>query len=96
MLGDRPVAVKRVILSDDERTDFEITPTMRPPFVLQPNTTFDVTVAPGEAPALRRVHDDPAEAARWSMRDLSPAPGFVGALLVEGHGWSLERLEAVP
>jgi hypothetical protein len=55
-----------------------------------------VTVAPGEGVALRRVHDDPAEAARWSMRDLTPASGFVGAVLVEGHDWSLERLEAIP
>ncbi len=43
---------------------------------------FDVSFAPGEAPALLRTLDDPAEAARWSLHDLAPAAGYAGALAV--------------
>jgi 4'-phosphopantetheinyl transferase len=44
---------------------------------------FDVTFTPGEAAAVV-VHGDPSETARWSLRALLPAPGYVGALATEG------------
>jgi 4'-phosphopantetheinyl transferase len=53
--------------------------------------SFDVSLAPGAPAALLRVRDDPGEASRWSLRELDPGPGFAGALVVEGHGWQLER-----
>ena len=55
-----------------------------------PLKAFDVTLAPGESPRLLRVeNDDPA---RWSIFEVSPAPDFVGALVVESRdvllmGW---------
>jgi len=39
-------------------------------------------VSPGRA-ALLNVCDDPAELSRWSVQDLNPEPGYVGALVVE-------------
>jgi 4'-phosphopantetheinyl transferase len=50
---------------------------------------FDVSLAPGHAAALLGVHDDAAEATRWSLRALFPGPDHVAALAVEGHGWRL-------
>jgi medium-chain acyl-[acyl-carrier-protein] hydrolase len=44
---------------------------------------FDVTLRPGEPAALLANRDDPDEVRRWSLSDLQPGPGFVGALAVE-------------
>lgn len=46
--------------------------------------SFTVSLAPGEPPRLLDVEGDPGETSRWSLRELLPAPGFVGALAVEG------------
>jgi 4'-phosphopantetheinyl transferase len=54
---------------------------------------FDVSLAPGHPAALRDVHDDPAEIARWSFRALFPSPDHAAALAVEGHGWRLRCWE---
>lgn len=54
-----------------------------------PLNGFDVTLAPGEPAALLRTAHDPAQAARWSLRELSPGEGYVAALAVEGHDWRL-------
>jgi 4'-phosphopantetheinyl transferase len=43
--------------------------------------SFDVTLGPGEPAALLRVGDDPAECARWWLRDLDAGPGFAAALV---------------
>lgn len=51
---------------------------------------FDVAFAPGEEARLLRHRLDPAEAERWTMRGLEPDPGYVGALAVDGGGWTLE------
>jgi 4'-phosphopantetheinyl transferase len=50
---------------------------------------FDVSLTPGRPPALLRVHDDPEEGARWSLRALYPSPDHAAALAVEGHDWRL-------
>ena len=42
---------------------------------------FDVTLAPGVAPALLRAEDD--DASRWWMTDVEVGEGYAGALLVE-------------
>jgi 4'-phosphopantetheinyl transferase len=51
--------------------------------------SFDVSLAPTAAPALLAVRDDPGEVKRWCFRNVDPAPGYVGAVAVEGHGWAL-------
>jgi 4'-phosphopantetheinyl transferase len=56
-----------------------------------PLNQFDVSMAPGEPAALLNVWDDPQEATRWTLQELIPAPGYVGALAVEGHAWRLTR-----
>jgi 4'-phosphopantetheinyl transferase len=43
-----------------------------------------------ERPArLLAVEDAPQEAARWSLYDINPAPGYIGALAIEDHDWNL-------
>ena len=54
---------------------------------------FDVTLRPGEPAALLRFDDDPAEAARWSLRALDAGDGYKAALAVEGEGWHLQCWE---
>jgi len=48
-------------------------------------TSFDVSLAPGEPPALLATRHDPTEAARWSLHDVDAGPGYVAVLVVEGH-----------
>lgn len=54
-----------------------------------PLDQFDVSLAPGELTTLLNARGDPQEAPRWSLRALTPGPGYVAALAVEGHGWRL-------
>lgn len=54
---------------------------------------FDVTLAPGDAAALQRFEDDPAELSIWGMSALEAPPGYKAALVVEGHGWKLRCRE---
>lgn len=49
-----------------------------------PLNRFAVSLVPGANPAILRTDDDPAEASRWSLIELSPGPNYVGALAVEG------------
>jgi 4'-phosphopantetheinyl transferase len=49
-----------------------------------PLDAFEVSLAPGAPAALLATRDDPDEAARWSLYELSPGPGYVGALAVAG------------
>lgn len=50
-----------------------------------PLMSFQVSLTPGEPERLRA-----ADAFRWSMCSLRPAPGYVGTLVVEGSGWKLQ------
>jgi 4'-phosphopantetheinyl transferase len=50
-----------------------------------PLDSFDLTFAPGEAPALLRVAGHPEELLRWSIYNLTPGEGYAGALMVEGR-----------
>jgi 4'-phosphopantetheinyl transferase len=54
-----------------------------------PLDQFDVSLAPGEPAAVLGTQRDPSEASRWSLQELTPGPGYVAALAVEGHGWHL-------
>jgi 4'-phosphopantetheinyl transferase len=55
----------------------------------RPLDGFDVTLLPGEPPRLSRVVDDDEEPARWSLAELDPGPGYVGAVAVRARGWRL-------
>ncbi|HEX8652350.1 MAG TPA: 4'-phosphopantetheinyl transferase superfamily protein [Pyrinomonadaceae bacterium] len=55
-----------------------------------PLDEFDVALAPGEPAALLNIKDNPQEASRWSIRELTPDPGYKAAVAVEGHDWQLK------
>jgi 4'-phosphopantetheinyl transferase len=55
----------------------------------RPLDQFDVSLIPEEPARLLYVEGDPLETARWSLQALSPAPEYVTAVAVEGHGWRL-------
>jgi 4'-phosphopantetheinyl transferase len=52
-----------------------------------PLDQFDVSVGVGEPAKLLATRGDLEGAERWALQHLDPAPGFVAALAVEGHGW---------
>ena len=55
-----------------------------------PLDLFDVSLRPNEPAALLQSREHPQEAVRWSMRELAPGTGYVGALAVEGEkDWQL-------
>ena len=54
-----------------------------------PLDQFDVSLAPGESASLLNAEGAPEEASRWSLKALTPAPGYVAALAVEGYNWHL-------
>lgn len=58
--------------------------------LLLPLDQFDVAFRPGEVPRLLATRDDPAEAMRWTLRDLQPGRDYAAALAVEGSGWKLK------
>jgi 4'-phosphopantetheinyl transferase len=51
-----------------------------------PLDRFSVSLRPGE-PAELLYSEVPGEAARWSLQELWPGPGYVAALAFEGHSW---------
>jgi 4'-phosphopantetheinyl transferase len=52
-----------------------------------PLDRFAVSLAPDRAAALLAAEHDPAQLGRWELCELTPAPGYLGALAVEGTGW---------
>ncbi len=50
----------------------------------------EVSLIPGEPAALLSIQGDRQATSRWSLYQLTPAPGYVAALAVEGHDWNLE------
>jgi 4'-phosphopantetheinyl transferase len=56
-----------------------------------PLDQFDVSLAPGQPPALLRTAMTASETSRWSMIELAPAAGYKAALVVEGRDWQLRR-----
>jgi 4'-phosphopantetheinyl transferase len=49
----------------------------------------EMSVRPGEPARLLRLDGDPGLAARWSLHELEPASGYVGALAIEAQGCGL-------
>jgi 4'-phosphopantetheinyl transferase len=54
-------------------------------------TSVEVSLKPGEAAEIRAVAA--GNAAQWSLLELVPASGYVGALVVEGVGWRVQYWE---
>ena len=54
VLGPRDVAVKRIVLSESERNDFQVVPELEPPFIIESGNRFriDVRYAPDGDPRL--------------------------------------------
>lgn len=50
-----------------------------------PLDQFDVSFVTDQFPRLLETRHDPAEAQRWSLQALDPAPGYTGAVAVEGQ-----------
>jgi 4'-phosphopantetheinyl transferase len=50
-----------------------------------------LTTDPEETPLDLRAPDDIVAARRWSLYTLRPAPGYAGALAIEGSGWRLSQ-----
>jgi 4'-phosphopantetheinyl transferase len=46
---------------------------------------FSVSFGRDEPPGLQWVADDPSASGRWSVFDFPPAPGYAGAVVVEGR-----------
>ncbi len=61
-----------------------------------PLDSFEVSVAPAERAGLFRNHVDEGEIERWEMHSVNFTPDYVGALVVEGHGWQLKTFKLVP
>ncbi len=54
-----------------------------------PLDQFTVSLTPGRPAALLSVAAPGEDAARWSIAAVAPAPGYVGAVVVEGRDWQL-------
>jgi 4'-phosphopantetheinyl transferase len=52
-----------------------------------PLSEFDVRI--GGCPELCAIGGDAARAERWTLRAADPAPGYLGALAVEGAAWEV-------
>ena len=51
-----------------------------------PLDSFDVSFAPWEPPMLLITKDEPQECSLWTLLDLKPGLGYMGALAVKGTG----------
>ncbi|MCP5095774.1 MAG: 4'-phosphopantetheinyl transferase superfamily protein [Chloroflexi bacterium] len=54
-----------------------------------PLDSFDVTLTPGTAAKLLRVHGSTKKAALWQLNHLEPRHGFVGAIIAANPKWQL-------
>jgi 4'-phosphopantetheinyl transferase len=62
-----------------------------------PLDSFDVSFPPGEPPVLLITRDEPQALSPWTLLDLKPGLGYMGALAVKGIGcrfryWEWEQL----
>lgn len=61
-----------------------------------PLDQFEVSLRPDETARLLSVRGSQAEAARWFLHSLCPAPGFVGAVVAGGNSWTLQTFQWPP
>jgi 4'-phosphopantetheinyl transferase len=59
-----------------------------------PLAQFTVTCLPGVPARLLSTDGDPEQPSRWSLADLRPPSGYVGAVAAEGTGWEIKHWEA--
>ncbi|MGD0207571.1 MAG: 4'-phosphopantetheinyl transferase superfamily protein [Verrucomicrobiota bacterium] len=92
----REVAMLRALPTEEQREAFfrcwtrkEACLKARGEGLSLPLDQVDVSLAPGEPDAAPGTQPDSSDASRWSLQELAPAPGYVAALAVEGHGWRL-------
>jgi 4'-phosphopantetheinyl transferase len=57
---------------------------------------FDVTLRPGEPARLLATRGDPSQAERWTLRELDPGAGWLGAIVVEGADFALRLFDWDP
>jgi 4'-phosphopantetheinyl transferase len=55
-----------------------------------PLDSFDVTLAPGEAPRMLTLEGDAERAARWFFHHLRPAESYIGAVAIDGGEWAVK------
>ena len=60
-----------------------------------PLERFEVSLGPDEPARVLRVDGSAAEALGWSMLALNPAPGYAGAVVVEGHIATVSLLDGL-
>ena len=61
-----------------------------------PLYSFNVSLVPGEPAKLLATSADPQEASRWTLRELTPCDGYVGAVAAEGANWQLRVMDFFP
>ena len=61
-----------------------------------PLDSFDVSFAPWESPMLLIAEDEPQERSLWTLLDLKPGLGYMGALAVKGIGCRIRYWEWNP
>lgn len=54
-----------------------------------PLDSFDVSLVPGEPATLLAIRNPDYDVNQWTLCDLFPGEGYVGALAVEGQDWCL-------
>ena len=57
---------------------------------------FEVGFAPGEPAALLSSSEGPEEIERWSMKELYPSDGYLGAVCAAGADWTLKLWDVSP
>jgi 4'-phosphopantetheinyl transferase len=58
----------------------------------RPLDSFEVSLGPGEDPRLLRTLGDPEEAERYSLHDLEPETGYLGAIAIPGKSWHVRHV----
>ena len=53
-----------------------------------PLDQFDVSFLPEEQPCIKQISGDSNMGNRWSVKTLTPHPGYIGAIVVEGNSLS--------
>jgi len=94
----REVAVLRALPKKMQRTAFFNCWTRKEAYLkgrglglALPLDCFDVSIIPGEPAILVNPGGDSNKARNWSLQELSPCPGYVGALAVSGFAYHLKR-----
>ena len=90
----REVAILRALPENEKRRGFFNCWTRKEAYIKamghglsMPLDQFVVSLAPSEPAALLSVIDNPQEALRWSIKELTLDAAYVAAVAVEGHDW---------